>query len=299
MTAELDAVLDRYGLTRQGPAEPLTGGADNDVLRVPTDRGDVVVRRYRRSGTVGVRTELRFVDALAHQGFPTPGPLHTTSGDRLLPGAEPVAVFPFVSGAVPSSMTGDLVIQCGRLLARLHTTAPDMPIPSIDRASLLRQAIQAPTDLDGADEWHQATETFLSEPGLSALDALPSGALHHDLHRHNLLVADGEITALLDFGELNHGPWIIDLARAFHYLAVDRDDFRLPRDLADAMLAGYEEVRALSSDERALLQVALDLVGLVDAAEFLVEHASGLGYGSVESCHSWRAFLACQGVWGK
>jgi hypothetical protein len=115
-------------------------------------------------------------------------------------------------------------------------------------------------------------------------------------HRHNLLVADGEITALLDFGELNDGPLIVDLARAFHYLAVDRDDFRLPRGPADAVLSGYGEVRALSADERALLPVALDLVGLVDAAEFLVEHAPGLGYGSVELCHSWRAFVASAGV---
>lgn len=298
MTAELDAVLDRYGLTRRGTAAPLAGGADNTTVRVPTDRGDVVVRRYLRPGVVGVRTELRFVEALARNGFPTPGPLRTVGGERLVPGTEPVAVFPFVAGSVPSTMTADLAVRCGRLLARLHTEAPDIPVPSIDRASLLRKAIAAPTDLDGADAWHEATADFLASARLADLDALPSGPLHHDLHRHNLLVADGEITALLDFGELNHGPLILDLARAFHYLAVDRDDFTLPRELADAMLAGYGEVRVLSGDERGLLQVGLDLVGLVDAAEFLVEHAPGLGYGSVESCFSWRGFLACRGVLG-
>ncbi|GIG69435.1 phosphotransferase [Phytomonospora endophytica] len=298
MTAELDAVLDHYGLMRTGPATPLTGGADNDTVRVATDKGDVVVRRYLRPGPV--RTELRFVEALARRGFPTPGPLRTHTGERLVPGDVPVAVFPFVEGAVPAEMTAELAVQCGRLLATLHTTAPDERLPVIDRRARLRKAIGEPLDLDGGEEFRDTVSAFLRDRAgeLDALEALPSGALHHDPHRHNLLVADGEITALLDFGELNRGPLIVDLARAFHYLAVDRDDFRPPGDLVAAMLGGYGRVRGLSPAERASLQVAVDLVGLVDAAEFLVEHAPGLGYGSVESCHSWRAFRGSAGILG-
>ncbi|MCH1927628.1 phosphotransferase, partial [Shewanella sp. C31] len=93
----------------------------------------------------------------------------------------------------------------------------DERIPVIDRLGLLHQGLASRPELDGVDDWHDRVRDFLEACGeeLKRLDELPSGPLHHDLHRQNLLVAEGKVTAVLDFDELNRGPLVIDLARVF------------------------------------------------------------------------------------
>ncbi len=147
-------------------------------------------------------------------------------------------------------MTQRLAEECGALLARLHVLADgwaDDRIPVTDRRGLLMESVAADVALAGARLWRSETRSFLERnaAALARLEAQPRGPLHHDLHRQNLLVADGEVTAVLDFDELDHGPLIIDLARFFHYLAVEEADRRLPAALAEAAVRGYQRVRPL------------------------------------------------------
>ncbi|RXZ72455.1 phosphotransferase [Agromyces albus] len=293
---EFPKILAEYGLHATGDPKPLEGGEDNGNFRIATDKGEVVLREYRVSGIEKIRAELRLVAFLGQNGYPTPAPFHTASGELVIEAARPIAVFPWVPGDVPPEMTAPLAGQLGGLLARMHLLTADWTderIPVIDRLGLLHQGLASRPELDGVDDWHDRVRDFLEgrSEELERLHELPSGPLHHDLHRQNLLVADGEVTAVLDFDELNHGPLVIDLARVFHYLAVDDPDRRLPRDLADAAVAGYERTRALSDAERELLPVAFDLAGMVDAAAFIMWAAPAIGLTHVDECNSWIAYL--------
>ncbi|THV23504.1 phosphotransferase enzyme family protein [Glycomyces paridis] len=291
---DFDTILAAFGVRPTGEPTLLEGGEDNENHRVPAEGGDVVVRRYRHSGPEKIRAELRLVAHLAARGYPTPAPL-LAHGEPLLEADLPVAVFPWVPGDVPGAMTAPLAERAGALLARLHLLTADWDddrVPVLDRPAILRDATETAPPLTGADTWRTATRRFLADRAddLDRLSRLPSGPLHHDLHRHNLLVADGEVTAVLDFDELNRGPVVIDLARALQYAALDTPDLRLPRTIADAALTGYEAVRPLSPDERALLPLALDLAGLVDAALFITRDAAACGVTDVNECHSWTAY---------
>lgn len=293
---EFPKILAQYGLRPTGEPKPLDGGEDNGNFRIATDQGEVVLREYRMSGIEKIRAELRLVAFLGENGFPTPAPFRTASGELVVEAERPSAVFPWVPGEVSTEMTAALAGQVGELLARMHLLTADWTderIPVIDRLGLLRQGLAARPELDGVDDWHDRVRDFLEHRSeeLERLHELPSGPLHHDLHRQNLLVADGEVTAVLDFDELNRGPLVIDLARVFHYLAVDHPDRRLPRDLADAAVAGYERTRALSDTERELLPVAFDLAGMVDAAAFIMWAAPAIGLTHVNECTSWIAYL--------
>jgi homoserine kinase type II len=295
---DVPGFLGRFGFEARGGAVPLPGGEDNINARIATDRGDVVVREYVRSGFDKVRAELALVEHLARGGFPTPVPFPSENGEpAVLVGGRPIAVFPFVPGAVPPAMTADLAEECGALLARMHVLAggwADARIPVTDRRGFLRESVDADVALSGARLWRLEVRSFLERnaAALALLEEQPRGPLHHDLHRRNLLVADGAVTAVLDFDELDHGPLIIDLARCFHYLAVEDPDRRLPAALAEAVVRGYQRVRPLSPIELELLPLALDLVGMVDAAGFIRWAAPHLGLGRIHDCHSWLAYLA-------
>ncbi|CAM3329301.1 Homoserine kinase [Stackebrandtia soli] len=289
-------VLRDFGFVMRGALEDLPRGCDNVNLRVATDRGDAVVRRYSGASVDAIAAELRLVSFLAGQGFPTPGPFRTGAGELLLDKVYPVAVFPFVDGAAPAVLDVSLARRCGELLGWFHVLASgwaDERIPVIDRVAVLRESVVVPTCVDDMGVWRDAVSRFLDGrwAELERLGRAPSGPLHHDLHPDNVLVRDGEVVALLDFGELNRGPLLIDVARALFYLAVWHPDRRLPMEAASALLEGYDLVRPLSFAERALVPVAFELSALVDAAEFLSKHALMLGIRSVNECHSWSVFV--------
>jgi homoserine kinase type II len=294
--------LRQYGLEVEGEPRPLTGGEDNRLARIATDQGDVVIREYLRSGREKVVAELALVEHLARDGFPTPMPIPTTAGERVaLVAGSPIAVFPFAPGRVPEAMTEPLAARCGALLARMHMSTEgraDERIPVIDRRGLLEQAAASDVGLAGARFWRSETLDFLGRnaASLTAFDELPSGPLHHDLHRGNVLVDAGEVTAVLDFDELNRGPLVLDLARLFHYTALDQDDMRLPDAVAEAAVDGYQSVRPLAEAELELLPLAFDLVGMVESAGVIMWAAAYLGLKAIGECRSWKAYLANRDV---
>jgi Ser/Thr protein kinase RdoA (MazF antagonist) len=292
----LGDVLAQFGKALRGEPQLLTGGLDNRNVRVRTDDGDMVVRQYLLSPPDKVAAELDLVHSLAREGYPTPAPLVTIRGGLFIRAEHPIALFPFVAGHVPPAVNIDLAVQYGNLLASLHQLSAgwtDLRIPRIDRVGLLRQGAQAPLNMGGVEEWRAVVNAFLQSrrAELASVNALPSGPLHHDLHRHNVLVDNRRIVAVLDFDELNHGPLLVDIARAWHYLAADSDGRALPRALADALVTGYDSVRPLLRAERANLDFAFDLVNLVEAATFLMDWSDTFQVNHVSECNSLQMYL--------
>lgn len=82
------------------------------------------------------------------------------------------------------------------------------------------------------------------------LDRLQWQFIHGDAHDENWMVDDGQITGLIDFGDSCHNPAVCDLAICLAYLMMRGRD---PLPIAAAVSEGYQQVRALSTDELATL----------------------------------------------
>ncbi len=82
------------------------------------------------------------------------------------------------------------------------------------------------------------------------LACLPSGLLYNDANDHNVLVADGRVVSLIDFGDMVHGPHVCDLAIGIAYAIMGSSDV-----LASAaeVVAGYHLARPLSEAELEVL----------------------------------------------
>jgi Ser/Thr protein kinase RdoA (MazF antagonist) len=74
--------------------------------------------------------------------------------------------------------------------------------------------------------------------------------VHGDAHDENWMVEEGRVSGLVDFGDCCHNPAVCDLAICLAYLMMRGPD---PLRVAAAIGEGYEAVRALSADERAVL----------------------------------------------
>ena len=289
----------RYGLDLVKCPRRLGGGLDNLNLRVATNRGEFVLRRYDVCGRGRAMQELRLVRALAKKGYPTPDAVPTTKGTSLssLYG-RPAALFPFVAGTVPPRYDPLLAEQMGRLLAQLHSITSTLRI-ALRGTSELR-------DLDKVVEFRNRVRLsdfrrvraegsrFLRQHRVrlrTAQGTLPGGAIHHDFHRFNLLRnRAGGAPAVVDFGEACVSPFVFDIARTYFYFASEARGHQLSESLQHAFMRGYESSRRLSREEVDLLPLAFDFVSLGDAARFLT--APGCAVDSIEQCRSWMIYRA-------
>ena len=87
---------------------------------------------------------------------------------------------------------------------------------------------------------------LIEDEVVPTLSSLPRGVIHNDANDYNLLVSRGEISGILDFGDMIEGALISELATACAYAMFDKED---PLPAARAVVTGYHEIRPLRGDE--------------------------------------------------
>ena len=86
------------------------------------------------------------------------------------------------------------------------------------------------------------------------LEELPRGIIHNDANDYNVLVADGQMSGLLDFGDIVSSCLVFEVANAVAYCMLSKHD---PLPAAAAVVAGYHEARPLTEDELLVLDTAV------------------------------------------
>ncbi len=125
--------------------------------------------------------------------------------------------------------------------------------------------------IEPADVRHAVEEVVSAlKERLPAIRGLRSQAIHGDCHPANLLVdaAGGAVCGVLDFGDMIHGPVVLEPAVAMSELLTDA--LAQPRDLS-AVLDGYARLQSLSAAD---VDVLYDLIAGRHAVTIVV--------------HAWR-----------
>ncbi|HWJ63732.1 MAG TPA: aminoglycoside phosphotransferase family protein [Acidimicrobiales bacterium] len=204
------------------PLVELDAGWDNVIYRLGED---LVVRLPRRSLAAPlVLHEQRWLPDLAPRlPLPIPVPLRVGRPSPTYPWHWSVS--PWFAGETalhaPPADPDSTARLLGRFLAALHQPAPaDAPanpfrgIPLADRDERTRAWIdQLPDHVDGP----RAHACWRAHVDLPRWDGPPQW-LHGDLHPHNLVVRDGEVVAVIDFGDLTGGDPATDLGIAWMLL---------------------------------------------------------------------------------
>lgn len=251
---EVRAIADAYGLGLVEAVEPVAEGTVNSsfVLHI-VGGGRAFLRVYEEQDRSGAAREARLLDHLARRGARTPRPLATRDGALVLEVRQkPCAIFPFVEGAMvcQRGVTPTHTEALGRELARLHEAADGAePHPSRFDSGPLAERVAS---IAGARDPDVAALAPALATELEAITAargpLPSGVVHADVFRDNVLWRDGELAAVLDFESAATGAFAYDLAVALlAWTYGDGFDAKLARPL----VAGYQRARALTSEEAA------------------------------------------------
>jgi len=209
------------------PLNRLANGWDNTLFRLGSD---LVLRLPRRQLAARlIEHEQRWLPALAPSlPLPTPVPRHIGVATDYYPWSWSVVSYRAGRSADQVASVDGAADDLGRFLAALHRPAPaDAPsnpvrgIPLRQREKSFRANLELVDGLDRAaveQLWRTAcaTEDWANAPVW----------VHGDLHPANLLVRQGRIAAVLDFGDLTAGDPATDLAIAWMLMsAAERDRF--------------------------------------------------------------------------
>jgi homoserine kinase type II len=234
--------------------EPLTAGSVNSNFRL-TDSGGGhwFARLYEEQDAAGARAELTLVKELAGAGVPVivarprldDAPLAEHEGKAF-------AIFPWVDGEIlcQKRVTPAVCDRVGRALAAVHRASASLSaLPrgrfrvADLRARLERVERQAPGQYaDAVAEIRQKLDFYESRRDTG----LPSGLVHGDLFRDNVLWNGEEISALIDFESASAGPFAYDvIVTVMAWCYGDRFD----PALVAALISGYDAVRPLEARE--------------------------------------------------
>ena len=206
------------------PVEFLANGWDNALFRLGTE---LVVRMPRRQlGATIITREQRWLPSLAPR-LPLPIPYPERTGHSALGYPYPWSVVPYIPGTPAAAAERedldlpDVAAAVGGFLGALHVPAPpDAPVNPVRGLPLATRAPSFMTNLgllDGAvdrDLVLRSWESALAAPGYDG----PPRWLHGDLHPANILVLDGQVSGVIDFGDITSGDPATDLAVAWMLL---------------------------------------------------------------------------------
>lgn len=249
--AALRSWLQGYPVGALLATQAIATGITNSNYFVTTHAGQFVLTLFEHKTVAEVAGYLALMAHLAAQGIPCPQPQASRSGEYCLSlRGKPAALLTRLPGRALETPSAAECAKLGAMLARLHAAGRSFlpPLPNV-RGDAWRQSMTAALQplLDAHRRALLLRELAFQQT--LAWERLPTGVIHGDLFRDNVLFAGDEVSGVLDFEFACHDALAYDLAIAVNDWCVAADgQFDAAR--AQALLAAYHAERPLTSAEQ-------------------------------------------------
>ena len=250
----LAELLAQYDIGELLSAKGIAEGVENTNYLVRTDRGTFILTLYEQR----VREEdlpffLHLMDHCADRGLSTPRPVHRRDGGFIstLCGRAS-AIVTFLDGLAVRRPGPALCAELGQGLAALHNAALDFGLRRANGLGVTEWAPLFAHSRDQADSvipgLAEAVDAELTEIADHWPLALPAGVIHADLFPDNAFFVRGKLSGIIDFYFACNDLLAYDLAICLNAWCFE-DDGAFNVTKSRAMIAGYNNVRALSAPE--------------------------------------------------
>lgn len=266
--AEAQQLLAHLRLGRLQQLEGCASGIENTNYFVTTDQGAFVLTLFERLSAAQLPYYLNLMQHLARKGIPVPAPQADAQGCILHSlQNKPAAVVSRLSGRNQMSPGVVHCQQVGAMLARMHLAGQDYP------------AKQA--NLRGIDWWTSTVPLVVAHLSQSARQmierelthqqaladtiewqSLPSGPVHADLFRDNVMFDGEQLQGFFDFYFAGHDSFVFDIAVCLNDWCIDLATGELDEKRAQAFVAAYDAERPLNQAELKALPDALRAAAL-------------------------------------
>ncbi len=258
---DVEALLADYNIGQLQHFSGIENGIENSNYTLDTTSGRFILTLYESLCANEAAKVIQLMQQLQQHDYPAPIVQQDKQG-RFVKTIQqkPAALFLRYPGLSTESPTPEQCEQLGSKLARLHCLAPKISFNK-----------QNPKNLAGCQSLFTQIKPYLarhiSAEILAEFDyqqqqqdkSLPSGLIHADLFRDNVLFDQGNISAILDFYTACNDCFILDLAIACNDWCYCK---AWQNRNASALLEGYQSVRCLSADEKSRFAVYLRFAAL-------------------------------------
>ena len=251
---EMAQFLRQYGFDVPFSFTGVAGGITNSIyfvdIQTPTPQR-FVLTIYEEVSANDLPFFLNLCSHLQQHGILCPAPLLQQQGKAfgLLCG-KPAALISFLSGKIELNPNEKQCYAVGKTLAQMHQATLDFPLKHTSRRGE-NWRNKCVNKLSGC--LHRDDNLLLQQEidNLKHIpNHLPSGIIHADLFRDNVLLSDHEVSGFLDFDYACNGQFAYDLCVALNDWTRDDASNKLLPKKYQAMLSGYESVRPLTNDEK-------------------------------------------------
>jgi homoserine kinase type II len=233
----------------------ISSGIENSNFFLFTDRGEYVLTIFEKLSFEQLPFYLNLMRHLAERDVLVPAPIANDQGDILhrLQGKP---------AAIVSRLHGDWVpaprpVHCasvGAMLARMHLAAHDYPLyqPNLRGLSWWRETtpVVLPYLSDDNQQLLRAEMQFQENLAASTIyPSLPSGPIHADLFRNNVMFNGEQLSGFFDFYFAGCDRWLFDVAVTVNDWCIDLDSGATDAARVRALLDAYHAVRPFTLEE--------------------------------------------------
>lgn len=261
--ADVAALLQHLNLPALVSLRGITSGIENTNYFVTTTQGEWVLTLFERLSAEQLPFYLRLMQHLARAGIPVPEPRADAQGELLHQVAgKPAALVSKLQGGHQLAPAEVHVAQVGGMLARMHVAAHSCPVRQPHLRGLDWWRATVPEVLP---HLNQPTAALLREElayqasvaESAAGHSLPTGIVHADLFRDNVMFVGDQLSGFFDFFFAGVDHLLFDLAVCLNDWCVDDATGALDEDRAQAMAAAYHAQRPLLPAEVRLMPALL------------------------------------------
>jgi homoserine kinase type II len=259
--ADAEQLVFAHGLNGADRIRPIAAGSVNSNYFVDCPERTIFLRIYEDSDVSGVAYEWKLLDHLVRSGVAIPKRLEGVK--RIEPGeyrieGKPTALFEVVPGEMicQAGVTDEHCRELGEHLAGVHRASSgfnesragrfthDMVIKCLGGIARTPDLVDTLNQLQDRAEWVRTSTSGDS-------DTLPSGVIHGDLFRDNVLWQGTKLSGMIDWESASEGIFTFDLMVVFlAWCFGDSFDYGLGK----ALLKGYQSVRPLEPNEKLALR---------------------------------------------
>jgi homoserine kinase type II len=257
---ELTRFLSGYDIGDLLSYKGIAEGVENSNFLVHTGAGNFILTLYeKRVAEKDLPFFLALMEHLAARGINCPQPVRNKQGGMLGKVAgRPAALVTFLDGLWIRRPSAAHCAALGEALARLHLAGRDFPMR---RANALSLAAWRPLYQQARERGDSVRPGLCDEIAgeLAALDKawprdLPGGVIHADLFPDNVFFLGDTLSGLIDFYFACTDALAFDVAVCLNAWCFEADhSFNITK--GHVLLKAYNQVRALSADERVALPV--------------------------------------------
>ncbi len=259
--------LQTLGLGKLQKLKGCAGGIENTNYFADTETaadgvtgtGEYVLTLFERLSFEQLPFYLQLMKHLASRAIPVPNPAPSKNGQILHRLKDkPAAVVNKLRGQSELAPTSAHCASVGAMLARMHLAGQDFDLHQPNLRGLAWWNATLPAVLPHVNAGQRSL--LLAElayqnhvAASSAYKALPTGPVHADLFRDNVMFEGAELTGFFDFYFAGCDAFLFDIGVCLNDWCIDLATGQHDATRAAAFLAAYQAVRPMTAQERTLL----------------------------------------------